>query len=234
MRPVGAVVFGHIGDRRGRRPMLLLSMLVMSAAMLATALLPTHAQIGAAAGWLLFGLRCVMGFSVGGEYTGVIAYLLECSRPERRGLVASFAAAASEIGALLAVAVAALTVSLMSEAELQSWGWRIPFLVGAALAATVWLARSAMDESPDFERLRDAGALQLNPLAHAVSRQRAALARAFAISSLGSITYYVGITYVPAFLTSVGSMGEADSLWLSTIAAVAVILVTPVVEIGRA
>jgi len=229
MRPVGAVVFGHIGDRRGRRPMLLLSMLVMSLAMLATALLPTHAQVGAAAGWLLFGLRCVMGFSVGGEYTGVIAYLLEGSRPERRGLVASLAAAASEIGALLAVAVAALTVSLLPEAELQSWGWRIPFFVGAALAGAVWLARSSMEESPDFERLREADALPAGPLAHAVAHQRAALARAFAISALGSITYYVGITYVPAFLTSVGSMTEADSLWLSTLAAIAVIAVTPVV-----
>ena len=229
MRPVGAVVFGHIGDRKGRRPMLLLSMAVMSAAMLATALLPTHAQAGPAAAWLLFGLRCVMGFSVGGEYTGVIAYLLEGARPERRGLVASLAAAASEVGALLAVGVAALTVSLLSEAELQSWGWRIPFLVGAALAGAVWLARRAMDESPDFERMRDAGTLAHNPLAHAVSRQRGALARVFAISALGSITYYVGITYVPAFLTSAGSMTEADSLWLSTVAAVAVIAVTPVV-----
>jgi MHS family proline/betaine transporter-like MFS transporter len=228
---VGAVVFGHIGDRKGRRPMLLLSMAVMSAAMLAMALLPTHAQVGAAAAWLLFGLRCVMGFSVGGEYTGVIAYLLEGAAPGRRGLVASLAAAASEVGALLAVAVAALTVSLMSEAALQNWGWRIPFLVGAALAGAVWFARSMMDESPDFERLRDAGTLAVNPLAHAVSRQRAALARAFAISALGSITYYVGITYVPAFLTSTGAMGEADSLWLSTIAAVAVIAVTPVVGV---
>jgi MHS family proline/betaine transporter-like MFS transporter len=197
--------------------------------MLATALLPTHAQVGPAAAWLLFGLRCVMGFSVGGEYTGVIAYLLEGAHAERRGLIASLAAAASEVGALLAVAVAALTVSLVSEAELQAWGWRIPFLVGAALAGTVWFARRAMDESPDFERLRDAGTLVSSPLAHAVSRQRAALARAFAISALGSITYYVGITYVPAFLTSTGSMSEADSLWLSTVAAVAVILVTPVV-----
>ena len=229
MRPVGAVVFGHIGDRKGRRPMLLLSMAVMSGAMFLTALLPTEAQIGPAAAWLLFALRCVMGFSVGGEYTGVIAYLLEGSRPERRGLVASLAAAASEVGALLAVAVAALTVSLLSEADLQSWGWRIPFLVGALLAGAVWLARTAMEESPDFERLRDAGTLALNPLAHAVSRQRPALLRAFAISALGSITYYVGITYVPAFLTSVGSMTEAGSLWLSTIAAIAVILVTPVV-----
>jgi MHS family proline/betaine transporter-like MFS transporter len=229
MRPVGAVVFGHIADRHGRRTMLLLSMALMSAAMLLTALLPTHAQIGPAAAWLLFALRCVMGFSVGGEYTGVIAYLLEGAHPRRRGLIASSAAAASEIGALLAVGVAALTVGALSESDLQAWGWRIPFFVGAALAGTVWLARRVMEESPDFEQLRADGALHASPLAHAVTRQRGAVLRAFAISSLGSITYYVGITYVPAFLNSAGAMSEAAALWLSTVAAVAVILVTPIV-----
>jgi MHS family proline/betaine transporter-like MFS transporter len=231
MRPIGAVAFGHIADRHGRRPMLLLSMALMSLAMLLTALLPTHAQIGPAAAWLLFGLRCVMGFSVGGEYTGVITYLLEGADPARRGLIASLAAAASEIGALLAVGVSAVTVAALSEADLQAWGWRIPFFVGAALAGTVWLARRAMEESPDWERLRAAGELRSNPLAHAVSQQWGGVLRAFAISALGSITYYVGITYVPAFLSSTGSIDEAAALSLSTIAAVVVILVTPIVGI---
>lgn len=229
MRPVGAIVFGHIGDRHGRRPMLLISMLIMSAAMLATALLPTRDQIGPAAAWGLVLLRCVMGFSVGGEYTGVVAYLLESAPPGRRGLVASLAAAASEVGALLAVGVSALTVSLLSAQSLEDWGWRIPFFVGAALAALILLARTTMQESPEFERERAAQALHDNPLAHALKRQRAGVLRAFAISALGSITYYVGITYVPAFLTSAGTMREADSLWLSTLAAVAVIVVTPLV-----
>lgn len=229
MRPVGAVVFGHIGDRRGRRPMLLLSMAIMSAAMLATALLPTEAQIGPLAAWLLVLLRCVMGFSVGGEYTGVVAYLLESAPTGRRGLVASLAAASSEVGALLAVGVSALTVSAMSNADLEAWGWRIPFLVGAALAGAVWLARSTMRESPDFERQREQGTIPRAPLLQALSRQRGGVLRGFAISALGSITYYVGITYVPAFLTSAGSSTEAESLWLSTLAAVAVILVTPFV-----
>jgi MFS transporter, MHS family, proline/betaine transporter len=227
MRPVGAIVFGHIGDRRGRRPMLLLSMAVMSAAMLLTALLPTAAQIGPAAAWLLILLRCVMGFSVGGEYTGVVAYLMEGARKERRGLVASLAAAASEIGALLAVGVSALTVSLMPNAELESWGWRIPFFVGAALAGSVWIARSTMQESPEFERQQTEGTIPVSPLRHALAVQWRGIGYAFAISALGSITYYVGITYVPAFLVTAGATSEADSLWLSTIAAVAVILVTP-------
>jgi MFS transporter, MHS family, proline/betaine transporter len=238
MRPLGAVVFGHIGDRTGRRRMMLMSVAVMTFAMLATAALPTHSQIGAVAGWLLLVIRCVMGFSVGGEYTGVVAYLLEGAPSHRRGLIASSASAASEIGALLAVGVSALTVASMSEADLQSWGWRIPFLVGAALAGTVWIARSAMEESPEFHRQVAARTVPVSPLRHSLTHHRGAIGRAFAISALGSITYYVGITYVPAFLTSAGALTERASLWLSTAAAVIVILVTPFVgawsdRIGR-
>jgi MHS family proline/betaine transporter-like MFS transporter len=229
MRPLGAIFFGHIGDRRGRRHMLLISVALMTAAMLLTALLPTRATIGPAAGWLLLALRCVMGFSVGGEYTGVVAYLLEGARPNRRGLLASSASAASEIGGLLAVGVSALTVSLMSNADLESWGWRIPFLFGAALAGSVWIARSTMHESPDFRRQQDEGSVPEAPLRHSITNHRGGIARAFSISALGSITYYVGITYVPAFLTSVGKLSEREALWLSTIAAVAVIMVTPFV-----
>src|SRR5215212_9213484 len=155
MRPLGAVFFSHIGDRHGRRQMMLMSVALMTAAMLATALLPTRAAAGPAAGWLLLLLRCVMGFSVGGEYTGVVAYLLEGARPDRRGLIASAAAAASEVGGLLAVGVSALTVSLLSPAALDGWGWRIPFFVGAALAGSVWVARSTMHESPEFRRQQD-------------------------------------------------------------------------------
>jgi MHS family proline/betaine transporter-like MFS transporter len=227
MRPLGAVAFGHVGDRVGRRRMMLISVAVMTATMLATGLLPTRHDIGPAAGWLLLLLRCVMGFSVGGEYTGVVAYLLEGARAERRGLIASLASAASEIGALLAVGVAALTVAAMDAAQLEDWGWRIPFLVGAVLAVSVWIARSTMQESPDFARQQAAGTVPERPLLHTLTHQRMGVVRSFAISALGSITYYVGITYVPAFLSTAATLPESLSLRLSTIAAVVVILVTP-------
>ncbi len=105
--------------------------------------------------------------------------------------------------------MSALTAHLLSPADLDAWGWRIPFLVGAALAGSVWVARSTMQESPDFERQEAAGhgagrARCCTRLTH----HRKGIARAFAISALGSITYYVGITYVPAFLTSTGGLGE--------------------------
>jgi len=228
LRPLGAIVFGHIGDRSGRRHTMLLSVAIMTVAMFATALLPTHAAAGAIAGWLLFLLRCVMGFSVGGEYSVVVAYLLEGAPANRRGLIAAWASAASEVGGLLAVGVSSLTVNAMSTADLDSWGWRIPFLVGGVLAASVWIARSAMQESPEFERQRAQGTIPVNPLRHIFGNHRPGMLRSFSISALGSITYYVGITYVPAFLTSVGKLSEGLSLQLSTIAAVAVILVTPV------
>ncbi|WNL44948.1 MFS transporter [Dyella sp. BiH032] len=229
MRPLGAMVFGHVGDRIGRRRTLLLSMMLMTLAMLATALLPSRESIGPAAGLLLMLLRCFMAFSVGGEYTGVVAYLLEGAREDRRGFVTSLASAASEVGALLAVGVSALTVSAMSTAQLDSWGWRIPFFVGAALAGCVWIARSTMEESPDFVRQLEQRTVPASPLSHTLAHHRPALYRTFAISALGSITYYVGITYVPAFLSSSGILAEERSLWLSTLAAVAVILVTPLV-----
>lgn len=238
MRPLGALFFSHIGDRHGRRRMMLASVALMTAAMLATALLPTHAAIGPAAGWLLLLLRCVMGFSVGGEYTGVVAYLLEGAPAHRRGLITSSASAASEVGALLAVGISALTVSLLDGPDLDRWGWRIPFFVGAALAASVWIARSTMHESPEFRRQQAAGTVPEVPWRHALRHHRAGIARGFAISALGSITYYVGITYVPAFLTSAGALGEHTALWLSTAAAVVVIAITPLVgwwsdRIGR-
>jgi MFS transporter, MHS family, proline/betaine transporter len=229
MRPLGALFFSHIGDRRGRRRMMLLSVAMMTAAMLVTALLPTRSAVGPAAGWLLLLLRCVMGFSVGGEYTGVVAYLLEGAPERRRGLITSSASAASEVGALLAVGVSALVVGLTSTAELDSWAWRIPFLVGTALAGSVWIARSTMHESPEFERQQRSGTVPPRPLAYAFRHHRTGIVRGFCISALGSITYYVGITYVPAFLTSAGALSEASALWLSTIAAVVVILVTPLV-----
>ena len=120
-----------------------------------------------------------------------------------------------------------LTVALLSTAQLDGWGWRIPFFVGAALAGAILLARSTMHESPEFERQQAAGSVPTSPIRDTWRHHKAAIARTFAISALGSITYYVGITYVPAFLGSAGQVGESEALWLSTVAAVAVIVVTP-------
>ena len=226
LRPVGAAVFGHIGDRIGRKPVLLISMALMTVAMLVTALLPTYASIGATAGWLMMAMRCLMSFSVGGEYSGVITYLVEGAEPKRRGFITSLASAASEVGGLMAVGLAALTTSLFTGPDLDSWGWRIPFFIGAIMAGATLLMRSRMDESPVFEE-EDEDDKAKNPLVEVLRVEPGAVARGFAISALGSITYYVGIGYAPTFLQNAGKFSESDALWLGTAAAVAVILVTP-------
>ena len=230
LRPIGALAFGLVGDRYGRRPVLLVSMAVMAIATLATACLPTTAQIGPAAAALLIGLRCLMAISVGGEYTGVITYLLESSPETRRGLVTSLASSASEIGALLAVAVSAAITTWLSPSDLDAWGWRIPFLIGGALAVAVLAARSTLPETPAF----------LQTHAHSVHRpgfltiwrgltdHKAAVLRTFAISALCSVAYYVGIIYLPTYLSTVRGFSEAAALQLATVAAVMVIVASPV------
>ena len=229
MRPLGAVIFGHVGDRYGRRRMMVLSMALMTGAMLAMACLPTRAQMGPAAGWAMLLLRCLMSFSVGGEHNGVVAYLLEGAERQRRGLVTSMASSASELGGLLAAGVAALTTTFLPETDLDAWGWRIPFFFGTALAASLLFARSKMDESPEFKQQVARRAVPKSPLRHVLTHARGAVLNGFAISALGSITYYVGITFVPIFLSSYGRMPESQALWVSTAAAVMAIVVTPIV-----
>jgi MHS family proline/betaine transporter-like MFS transporter len=232
MRPLGAAFFGYSGDRWGRRRTMLWSMELMAIAMLITGLLPSSERLGAGAGVLLVLLRCVMAFSVGGEYNGVIAYLVEGAKPERRGLVGSLAAAASEIGGLLAVAVAAVVTATLDRDALDAWGWRIPFVVGALLAGGVWFARRSMAESPAFLRMQQTAQPTGNPLRRALREDRPGIVRAFAISALGSITYYVGITYVPTFLSTTSKISEHAALSISTVAAFAVIAITPLVGLA--
>jgi len=223
LRPVGGGVLGHLGDRIGRRQVLLISMTIMTVAMFATGLLP----VGAA--FLMFLLRCAMGFSVGGEYSGVLTMLVESADRRNRGFVVSLASAASEVGALLAAGVSALVVGVLATSDLDSWGWRIPFFFGGFLALLTLVMRTTVQETPAFEQARAEGKLPKNPLADVIRHQWRAILRTFAISALGSATYYVAVTYVPTYLTSVGGVSDGQALTMSTIAAVAVIVVTPAI-----
>ena len=225
MRPFGAILFGLFGDQYGRRPTLLASMAAMTLAMLCLAVLPTHAQVGSMAGMGLILMRCIMGFSVGGEYTAVVAYLFESAPFHRRGLVTSLAAAASEIGGLLAVGFCAILARNLDVAQLDAWGWRIPFLFGGVLAGAVWFARKIIVETPLFDGQK-VGA-PVGPLLYVLRKEARGIALGFAISALGSVTYYVGITYVPSFLATAGRGDEAQALEFSSIAALVVIAVTP-------
>jgi MHS family proline/betaine transporter-like MFS transporter len=229
MRPVGAMFFGHFGDRIGRRVTLVISAGVMAVAMAITAVLPSYAAIGPSAGVLLLLLRGLMGFSVGGEYTGVLVYLLEVTSPRRRGYVASWAPATSQIGALLAVGLATLFTAQLSDDALDTWGWRVLYGVGSLLAIGMLLARRSLHETPTFDRLRAEGRVSRAPLRDVLREQPRGVLAAFVMSALGSVSYYVSIGYVPTFLSDVVGKSPLSALALSTIVSAIVFAVTPVI-----
>jgi len=226
-RPVGAIVFGHFGDRIGRRDALLISASMMSVALLLNGLLPSEARIGLAAPIGLFVLRLAMGFAVGGEYSGILVYLLEIAKVRSRGLVVSFAPAASGIGTLIAVGSTAIVSAALSQQQVDDWGWRIPVLLGAALAVTILVLRRSLAETPAFHRMRESGRMSTHPVRDAVVRARWAVFVAFGLSAVGSIAYYLGITYVPTFLESFGKASHDDALIWSTVATAIYVLLTP-------
>lgn len=174
----------------------------------------------------LFALRCVMAFSVGGEYTGVMTYLLESSQARNRGLVTSLAASASEVGALLAAGVSALTILVLSTSHVEEWGWRIPFIVGGILAGSILALRSALPETPLF--LQSRLEAYREPLVRVLRRQWRAVVRTFFTSGLCSAAFYVGIIYLPTYLISVQQWSESSALGLATLAAAVVVLASPV------
>jgi len=226
-RPVGAIVFGHFGDRIGRRGALLASASIMSVALLLNGLLPSEASIGILAPIGLFLLRLAMGFAVGGEYSGILVYLLETASARQRGLVVSFAPAASGVGTLLAVGCTAIVGAVLSQQQLDDWGWRIPVLFGAVLAVSILGLRTSLAETPAFRRMREAGAISRHPVRDALVRARWAVLVAFVLSAVGSVAYYLGITYVPTFLQSFGDVSHGDALIWSTVAAAVYVGVTP-------
>jgi MFS family permease len=151
VRPLGGVIFGHFGDRIGRKSMLVLTMTLMGVASFAIGLLPTYATIGALAPILLIVLRLVQGFAVGGEWGGAALMALEHSDENKRGFSASFANMGAPAGAVLSTVVLAI-VTLLPEDDFLAWGWRIPFLLSAVLVGIGLYVRLKVTESPLFEQ----------------------------------------------------------------------------------
>ncbi|MCX4903703.1 MFS transporter [Streptomyces sp. NBC_00878] len=154
-RPVGAALFGRLGDRVGRRPVLILVIVLMTAATTLIGALPTYDTVGALAPWLLTFLRVVQGLSAGGEFGGAVSVMTEFAPPGRRGLYGSWQSFTVALGLLGGAGVAALLATVLSEAQLSDWGWRLPFLLTLPMGlGALWL-RLRLDETPSFESLRE-------------------------------------------------------------------------------
>ena len=167
MRPLGALVFGRIGDIVGRKNTFLATMAIMGASTFLIGLLPGYAVIGIAAPVLLVLLRMLQGLSIGGEYGGASVYVAEHSPPHRRGLDTSWLNATAPAGLVLALALIIACRLILSEADFAAWGWRLPFLVSIVLLGISLWIRLQLEESPVFARMKAEGAIAKAPYAEA-------------------------------------------------------------------
>ncbi|MFR9756355.1 MFS transporter [Streptomyces sp. TR06-5] len=151
-RPVGAALFGRVGDRFGRKPTLVLVLLLMTVSTTLIGVLPTYATVGAAAPWLLTLLRIFQGLSAGGEFGGAVSVMTEFAPPGRRGLYGAWQSFTVGLGLLAGAGMAALLATALTESALTDWGWRIPFLLTLPLGLVALWVRLRLDETPEFVR----------------------------------------------------------------------------------
>ncbi len=225
MRPVGGAVLGHVGDRVGRRAVMIASVVLMGLATTLIGLLPTYAQVGLWAPVLLIGVRMLQGFSVGGEFTGSVAYLIETAPDHRRGLAGSFANIGGTAGYLLAAGLAALTVMAMNHHPENVWVWRLPFIGGGVLAILAYWLRSRLVH-PGYQPDTDAGRRKL-PLLQAFEEAPRAMGLVVLFTWGYGVVDYLTMVFLPAFASRFGQVAEGPALAVNTAAIGAAIVIIP-------
>jgi len=216
-RPLGGIILGHVGDRMGRKPALIASVIMMGAGTTAIGVLPTHAEIGTAAAVLLVVLRILQGLSVGGEYPSSIVFLAEHAPRERRGYFASWPMFGSTVGFLLGSALVALISNLLGDAELEAWGWRLPFLFGAVIALCGAFFRRHMSEPPAFAAAQP---LTVAPLVAAFRDHWRAIVQIIGLSLVNAVGFYLLWVYATSYLTDRMHVSTADALDINTLSLV--------------
>ena len=212
-RPVGGIVFGHFGDRIGRKRLLMLSLILMGVATVLIGLLPTYEQVGVLAPVLLVLLRLIQGFAVGGEWGGAVLMAAEHGDAKRRGLWASWPQAGVPAGNLLAAGVLWLMATLQSEQDFIEWGWRVPFLLSALLVAVGWYIRNRVSESRLFEKaLEEAGAPPRVPAIDVFRERPGAVLLGAGLRVGENISYYILTVFSLTFLVDVAAESRALAL----------------------
>jgi len=205
-RPLGGIVFGHFGDRVGRKKMLVVSLMLMGVATIAIGLLPTYATIGIAAPILLLACRVTQGFAVGGEWGGAVLMAAEHGDPERRGFWSSWPQAGVPLGNLLATGVLFVLAAVQSDADFEAWGWRIPFLLSAVLVFIGLWVRLTLEESPVFQEAKDEiaqkkeGASHM-PLLEVIRTYPKEVLIAMGMRMAENISYYIFTIVVLSYVT---------------------------------
>src|SRR6516162_5181882 len=227
LRPLGAIAFGHVGDRLGRKKALVASVALMAVPTGLMAVLPTYAEVGAIAAVLLVLLRLLQGFSVGGEITGSIIFLVEHAPPSRRGFVGSWAGFSTNAGCLLGAGVGALLVTVLGRQTVEEWAWRLPFLLGAVLGVAGLFLRLGVEETPLFESLAKSEGVARVPLLEALGHERREMLTAFSLLWLSSVGFFTVFVYLPGYLANVAGLPLHAAMVINWLAMIVVGVVIP-------
>lgn len=220
-RPLGGVLIGLFGDKMGRKPALLLTIVMMAAGTGLIGVLPTYASIGVAAPILLVLARLLQGFSAGGEWGGSASFLVEWAPPDRRGLFGSFHPASIFLGQLSGLGTTALLTSAIGSDAMSDWGWRVPFLFGALVGPLGLLIRRTVDETPAFKRAVVAPSSLITEDDRPVWLT---LIHAFCFVAVQSVVVYTFFSYFPTFMQRYLHLTASQALWSTTLANAVVML----------
>ena len=234
-RPLGGIIFGHYGDRLGRKAMLVVAMLVMGVATFLIGLIPSYAQIGIAAPVILLMLRAVQGIAVGGQYGGAMLIVTENAPPHRRGFFGSFAQVGPSLAVILSNLVFLVVVASMSTEALQSWGWRIPFLLSAIVVALGLYIQITIEDSDEFKQLQARAAEQKSadvpvrprsPIVTALREHPREVLQAAGMILVVQVYYYIVTVFLVSFATAEG-VSKSTALWVVLISSAVTVASIP-------
>ena len=220
-RPIGAAIFGHFGDRVGRKKLLVFTMILMGASTMAVGLTPSYEVIGIWGAVFLTIGRILQGLAIGGQWSGSVLMAAEWTDPKRRGFTTSFAQLGAPAGMVLANGILALMVGLTSDQAFLDWGWRLPFLASVALVIAGFYIRSGVHETPVFEELKKAGAIVKAPLVEVLRHNGREVALTALMRTSQQVCFYIYTTYVITYATTV--LGFSRGLALNMVMTMALV-----------
>ena len=220
-RPIGAAIFGHFGDRVGRKKLLVFTMILMGASTMAVGLTPSYEVIGIWGAVFLTIGRILQGLAIGGQWSGSVLMAAEWTDPKRRGFTTSFAQLGAPAGMVLANGILALMVGLTSDQAFLDWGWRIPFLASVALVIAGFYIRIGVHETPVFEELKKAGAIVKAPLVEVLRHNGREVALTALMRTSQQVCFYIYTTYVITYATTV--LGFSRGLALNMVMTMALV-----------
>lgn len=200
MRPVGAIVIGHFGDKYGRKSALVFTVIAMAFGTVLIGVLPTYATVGALGAVLLTVARLIQGFSAGGEWGGSTSFLVEYAPQNKRGFYGSLQQMTTVGGLVLGSAYGAFLTATLSDAQMLSWGWRLPFLSGILLAVVGLFLRSKVEETPKYEEIESKHQVAKTPFLEMLQSYPRETFTAFSFTLLWTVGFYIVLTYMPTFM----------------------------------